>query len=175
MLDLDKISMKVNSVTPHMEKHGKENVLCVALGLQGAVDAKLLDGLDKTLRPLLFRKPGKDDTVQGELPGTNAPGDGLTKRKFTHVKAIDWNDKLLGYVIELGSGLTSTDPEVIEGVKVSGLRFEPMDGGTCVFSCKADFKADAELAGKCAAMLQEIIEVSLYAAATADERQAELV
>ncbi len=173
MLDLDKVGMKVNSVTPHAEKHGKENVLCVSLGLQGAIDAKLLDGLDITLRKLLFRKPGKDEITQQELPGTES-NDGLTKRKYTHVQSIAWTDKLLGYVIELGSGLTSTDPEVIEDVKVSGMAFEPMDGGTVVFKFKADFKADAELAGKCAAMLQEVVEVSLYAPTKADERQAEL-
>lgn len=160
MFELHKIQAKVSSVSPHAEKHGKENVPAISVKFDAKVPAIVLDGLDKTLRKILFRKPAKDEVVQGELPGTDET-EGLTAKKYPNIPSLAWTEKLLGYQLDIGSGLESTGLLEIDDVKVSGFVIEAMDGGTVGLSFKCDFKSDAKLAGALCQMLQETVEISL--------------
>lgn len=160
MFQLEKVQAKIDSVSPHAEKHGKENVPALSIKFSAKVPATVLDGLDKTLRKMLFRKPGKDEVVQGELPGTDET-EGLTSKKYPNIPALNWNDKLLGYTLQIGSGLQSTDLIEIDGVKVSGFVIEAMDGGTIGLSFKCDFHTYASLSGPLCSMVQETVEISL--------------
>lgn len=160
MFVLDRVQAKVASVTPHSEKHGKENVPALSVKFEAKLPASVLDGLDKTLRKLLFRKPAKDEVVQGELPGTDET-EGLTAKKYPHVPALPWDEKLLGYQLLIGSGLQSTDPLQCDDVKVSGFLIQAFDGGTVGITFKCNFPTDRELSGPLCSMVQEVVEISL--------------
>jgi len=160
MFLLDRVQAKICSVTPHAEKHGKENVPCISVKFEAKLPAIVLDGLDKTLRKMLFRKPGKDEVVQGELPGTDET-EGLTAKKYPKVPSVNWDEKLVGYQLLIGSGLQSTDPLQCDSVKVSGFTIQAFDGGSIGLSFKCDFPTDAELSGPLCSMVQEMAEISL--------------
>lgn len=161
MLQLTKVTAKITAVTPHAEKHGQDNVPACSIRFMAAVPAQVLDGLDKDLRKIFWRKPAKDESQQAELNGMES-NDGHTKLRHAKLAPQQWDEKFPGYTITLGSGLTSTTTEtVIDDATVSKIKFEPKDGGHAVLWFSANFQVDAELFGDVAMMLQESVELSL--------------
>lgn len=159
MFQLVKQQAKISSVNPRAEKHGKENVPAIDVKLQIRTRSTVLDGLDPTLRKLLFRKPAKDEVVQGELPVGDT--DDLTARKFKHLAMIPWNEKLLGYQLDIGSGLESTTALECDEVTVSAFKIEPLDGGSVCVDFTCSFPADEVQSGKLCQMIQEMVEITL--------------
>jgi hypothetical protein len=159
MFQLEKVQAKISSVNPRAEKHGKENVPAIDVKFHVVARNHVLAGLDPTLPKLLFRKPAKDEVVQGELPVGET--DELTARKFKHVPTIPWNEKLLGYELDIGSGLESTDPLECDEVTISGFKIEPMDGGSVGIDFTCSFPADENQSGKLCQMIQETVEITV--------------
>lgn len=161
MLQLDKVQAKVQAVTMHAEKHGQENVPACSVRFMCAVPANVLDGLNKDLRKVFWRKPARDESQQGELDGMQS-NEGHTKLRFHLLEPQVWNEKFTGHTLVIGSGLTATDSETtIKDTDVSKIKFEPKDGGHAVLSFSANFRGDSDLLGAIAVMLQESVELSL--------------
>lgn len=161
MLKLTKVQARISAVTPHAEKHGDENVPALSVRFITSVPAEVLDAIDGGLRKILFRKPSKDEVSQDELPGISS-NEGATKVRYPKLGAQSWDEKFTGYVLTVGSGLTSTSTEkTVDDVDLSKIKIEPKDGGSIVLSFSVNMEADAELMGAFGVMLQETIELTI--------------
>lgn len=161
MLHIIKTMAKLKAVTIVNEKHGQEDVPSISVGVEMAVDAKLLEGIDKALPAALFRKPLRDEQVQQEIDGV-AINDGMSNVRFPHEGARSWTEEFTGYTALIGSGLTTTDTEKhIEDVKLSKISYEPKDGGSVLLRFNLHFVVDEILMGAFGVSKGKMIELSL--------------
>lgn len=157
MFGLTNQQTKITSFTPRMEKHGDENVLAGTLKLETTYHSSVLDNFDKSLRKLLYRKPGAGE--QADLPLGDS--DGLTARKLPHLAPLKWDEDFPGYKIEIQSGLALDEVLKLDDVEIHGFAFEAMDGGSCTVRWSANFNQDGRTSGKLCQLMQETVELSL--------------
>lgn len=182
MFQLLKKQALIKSATLRTEKHGpKKEVPAITLRLVVKGPSTLLNGLDETLQKLLFRKPGKEEVIKGQLPQQELvgipepekPNGDLTARKYKQVGTLPWDEKLTNYVLDIGSGLESTPPLTCENVTVSGFQITPLDGGFVELEFNASFILDEEAAGKLAMMQKQLVEISMALSDEMEEEHAE--
>lgn len=171
MFQLLKQQAKIKTVTLRTEKHGpKEELPAVTIRFVVKGPVALLKGLDTTLPKLLFRKPSKDEVIKGELPQETLPGvpkapdEGdaeLTARKYKQVPSIPWEEKLIGYELDIGSGLESTEPLECDSVTVTAFNLTPLDGGFVEIEFNVGFLIDETVGGKLSQMQKQTVEISL--------------
>ena len=166
---IEKAQAKITSVTNRAELHGAESVPAMTLYLTLMAPANTADPLDANLRKLFFRKPGKEETVQGELPGTNS-NDGNTALRFPKVKSHLWEEKFTGYALVIGSGLQETGGITVDMVNIKHLLLTPREGGVIEYKIPCAFVVDEHLAGKMAMLNGQTVEVSI--APRSDAQQA---
>ncbi len=164
MFGVENVSATIKSVTPRAEKIGKKLVPAMSIGFAMRVPASVLDTIDPSLRKTLYQKAKKDTKASTETQADLLPdnGDGLTAKKFPKIPGISWNDKLLGYDMDVGSGLTATDPLQEELVNLTDFWIEAMDGGTVLVEFKAAFHPDEINSGKFNYLLGQQVQLSLY-------------
>lgn len=170
MFELTDQQAKINHFSPRMEKHGEENVLAGTLKLETTMHASVLDHFDKSLRKLLYRKPGAGE--QSELP--LGDGDGLTARKLPHLAPLKWDEDFPGYKIEIQSGLALDESIKLADVEIHGFAFEAMDGGSVTVRFSANFNQDGRTSGKLCQLIQETVELSLVAPTRDETKQQEM-
>jgi hypothetical protein len=167
---LSKSNAHVSSVTNRAERHGPNLEPAMTIGMKVSAPADSCDALDKQLNKLMFRKPGKEESVQGELPGTTA-NEGNTARRFPKIGTFPWNEKFDGYAIEIGSGLVSTGTQLVDMVDVTIVSITPKDGGAVEYTIKASFRIDEDLA-HLALLTGQDIEVSIRPRSEQQEQMA---
>lgn len=157
---IEKSQARVTSVTNRAELHGQEAVPAITLFLVLQAPAISADSLDKQLNKLFFRKPGKEESVQGELGGMSS-NEGNTALRFPKIKSHLWDEKLTGYALVIGSGLDSTGGITVDMVDIKHLLLTPREGGVIEYKVPCAFKVDEHLAGKMAMLNGQTVEVSL--------------
>lgn len=171
MFQLVKQQAKIKSVTLRTEKHGPKNeVPAITIRFVFKATMKTLSSIDQTLPKLLFRKPGKDEVINGALPPQDTlPGvplaeentTELTARKYKQVPSIPWEEKFTNCQLDIGSGLESTEPLECDGVTASSFNITPLDGGFAEIEMNCGFLVDEETAGKLAMMQKQTVEITL--------------
>jgi len=157
---LEAVQAKVTAVTPRAEIHGPELVPAMSIMLVAIAPAATMSPLDVQLNKICFRKPGKEESVQGELPGTTS-NEGHTALRFPKIKSHMWEEKLTGYAIKIGSGLSTTGGLFIDMVDIKHLVITPKEGGIVEYKIPCAFKVDSELAGDLAMLVGQTVEVTL--------------
>lgn len=175
------IGAKVVSVTNRGEKHGKELVAAQTMRLSYIIGGAHLDELDKSgsLRKSLFKKPSSkkapssesDTAVQTDLP-MNDNGE-LIEIKLKKVPSVPYKEKLPGYTLQMGSGLTATQPVVQYSCTLDAFTLTPLDGGSVQIDHNVHFAVDEEHAGFFACQVQRLVNIWLLPPGHEDE-EAEL-
>lgn len=157
MFQLNDQITKILSFNPRAEKHGDESVLAGDLKLETTCHSSVLDGFDKGIRKLLYRKPAPGE--QTELPLENT--DGLTARKLPQLQPLVWDEDFPGYRMEFNSGLALDENIVISDVEISKFRFEALDGGSVRITFRASFHPDGRISGKLCQLIDDQIDLTL--------------
>lgn len=130
------------SVTNRVEKHGDDDKPAVSLGLEITTGNDILDRIDPTLRPSLFKR--KDD--QPDLPDVEQILPVLRSHSMDRVMLTTAHD---GWTLNVDDGIDHTKPMVFGKVKVDKMSVEPKQGGSIVlrFRCGTS-DIDARRLGK---------------------------
>jgi hypothetical protein len=116
------------------------------------------------LRKALYKKAAKHKKQQDEDKQEMLPGvDDLTEPRFAgKIPSIKWDDVLEGYRMEIGSGLTATEPRRFTGVKLKNFEIWAQNGGTIKMKCSALVDADRETKGFLCEQLRQTVHISLH-------------
>jgi hypothetical protein len=165
MFEIQQVGAKVNAVINRAEKHGKELVAAQTMRLCFITGAEHLDALEgnQSLRKSLFKKRGKasrsEEGTQVELP-MGETGD-LTEVRLARVPSITWKEKLPGYTLMMGSGLTATAPVEQAAVTLSDFTITPKDGGSVQIEVNLGYAVEEGNAGFFACQVQRLVNITL--------------
>lgn len=166
MFTIKQTGAKVVSVTNRAEKHGKELVAAQTVRLSFITTGAHLDELDKSgaLRKALFKKPSHrskpSDENQSQMPLDGTENE-LSEIKLRNVPSVPYKDKLPGYVMQMGSGLTATQPVEQDECKLSDFTITPQANGMVQIEVNVHFAVDEEHAGFFAMQVQRLMVISL--------------
>lgn len=147
---------KIVSCTNVSEKHGKERVPAISIGLYLVGAATLLDQFDSALRPMLLRKP---QPTPGELPMEH---DGLTELRFPFMRNLAWDRKYAGYLLRFHIGASGAEDVLLAECGLKDIRFVVQEGGSVGIGFKVTAHPKDEIDhGKVATRLQQEIIVTL--------------
>jgi hypothetical protein len=147
---------KIVSCTNVSEKHGKERVPAISIGLYMVGPGSWLDQFDNALRPMLYRKP---QPTPGELPMEH---DGLTELRFPFMRNLAWDRKYAGYLLRFQIGATGSDDVLLAECGVKDIRFVAQEGGSVGVGFKVTAHPKDEVDhGKVATRLQQEIFITL--------------
>ena len=126
--------------------------------------SEILNALDPSLRGWLFCK----NAVQSDL--ANAAHDAPNLRQPRLVQQFDWVPRYAGYELRIHDlGLDESSDLVISGCEFNKIRVAPQEGGTVTVSWRLQFHPTEAQAGKLSTLIQETLDVSLFAPAGACE------
>jgi len=147
---------KINSVTNVAEKHGKERVAALSIGLYLVGGGELLDMFDVALRPMLYRKP---QPKPGELPMEH---DGLTELRFPFLRNLAWDRKYAGYLLRFHIGATGAEDVLLADCGLKDIRFVTQEGGSVGVHFKVTAHPKDEVDhGRIATRLQQEMIITL--------------
>jgi hypothetical protein len=147
---------KINSVTNVAEKHGKERVAALSIGLYLVGGAQLLDMFDVALRGMLYRKP---QPKPGELPMEH---DGLTELRFPFMRNLAWDKKYAGYLLRFHIGASGVEDVLLADCGLKDIRFVTQEGGSVGVHFKVTAHPKDEIDhGKIATRLQQELIITL--------------
>ena len=147
---------KIVSCTNVSEKHGKERVPAISIGLYLVGGGDLLDQFDTALRPMLYRRP---QPTPGELPMEH---DGLTELRFPFMRNLAWDRKYAGYTLRFRIGATGADDVLLAECGLKDIRFVAQEGGSVGIGFKVTAHPKDEVDhGKIATRLQQEIFIDL--------------
>jgi hypothetical protein len=113
----------------------------VKIDLEFAASNYLLTGLDGYVRGALFAKEGKkQQDGQGSIDGVEQVSDMPILTNFgKRCGWISWEQDLTGYHLLLAIGI-ATDASNLDltDCQITGLRFKPQEGGSCLFRCSVE-------------------------------------
>lgn len=167
MFTIQSTGAKVVAVTNRAEKHGK-NALVPAqtIRLSFMTSALHLDELDTNLRKSLFKKPsnkprgGEEGEEQPELALQD--NGNLTEPKFKgKVPSVPFKDKMPGYTLIMGSGLTDGIQVEQPNCTLSDFVIQALDGGSVKIEVNVSYKVDEEHAGYFACQVQQLVNIDL--------------
>jgi hypothetical protein len=115
---------KIVSVTNVSEKHGKDRVPALSIGLYMVGPGSWLDMYDSALRGMLYRKP---QPTPGELPMEH---DGLTELRFPFMRNLAWDRKYAGYMLRFRIGASGADDVMLSECGMKDIRFVAQEGGS---------------------------------------------
>lgn len=147
---------KIVSCTNVSEKHGKERVPAISIGLYIVGAQYLLDEFDIALVPMLFRKP---QPTPGELPMEH---DSRTELRFPFMRNLAWDRKYAGYTLRFHIGATGTEDVLLAECGLKDIRFVAQEGGSVGIGFKVTAHPKDEVDhGKVATRLQQEIMITL--------------
>lgn len=168
MFELKTHPCKLDSFTPRAEKHGDENVPAGTLTLSTRVHSSVLDQLDPSFRPFLFRKAEAGGDQQPLLPG-----DTMTALAKPNLKTLVLDEDFPGYTIEIGSGLGIKEPLRLTEAELSSFRIDAMSGGSVALKFAVSVHPNSEQAGLLCTAIQDTVDVTLIPP-TVDDAQGSL-
>src|SRR5690348_12226440 len=169
MFSLDNQESKIANFNTRSEKHGDDNVKAADLKIECTMHSSVLDCFDKSLRKLLYRKPGAGE--QTDLP---LGDDGLTARKLPRLAPLKWDEDLPGYKLHIVTGLAVDEILKLEDVEISSFVFEAMDGGSVSITFRASLHPDGRAAGKLFQLVQETVKITLTPPDSGEASQSKL-
>lgn len=147
---------KIVSCTNVSEKHGKERVPAISIGLYLVGAATLLDQFDSALRPMLLRK---SQPTPGELPMEH---DGLTELRFPFMRNLAWDRRYAGYILRFHIGASGAEDVLLAECGLKDIRFVVQEGGSVGIGFKVTAHPKDEIDhGKVATRLQQEIIITL--------------
>lgn len=152
---------KIVSCTNVSEKHGKERVPAISIGLYLVGSSSFLDQFDSALRTMLFRKP---QPAPGDLPADMFPEtkDGLTELRFPFMRNLAWDRKYAGYMLRFHIGASGADDVLLAECGLKDIRFVAQEGGSIGVAFKVTAHPKDEVDhGKIATRLQQEIFIDL--------------
>jgi hypothetical protein len=149
---------KIVSVTNVSEKHGKERVPALSIGLYLVGSGSILDQFDSALRPMLYRKP---QPTPGGLP-LEYDDNELTELRFPFMRNLAWDRKYAGFMLRIRIGATGADDVLLTECGLKDIRFVAQEGGSVGVAFKVTAHPKDEIDhGKVATRLQQEIFIDL--------------
>ncbi|PVX77209.1 hypothetical protein [Paraburkholderia unamae] len=144
---------KIVSTTPVSEKHGKDRVSALSIGLYVVLPSAALDHFDTALRPSIWRKPMPKP---GDLP---LESDELTELRFPFMRDYAWSRKYEGYLLRVHIGATGSEDVLLGECGIKDIRFVAQEGGSVGigFKVTAHPKDEHDLGKICTRLQQEVI------------------
>lgn len=147
---------KIVSCTNVSEKHGKERVPALSVGLYMVGAGTLLDQFDGALRGMLYRKPMP---APGDLPLDH---DELTELRFPFMRNLAWDRKYEGYILRFHIGASGSEDVLLGECGLKDIRFVAQEGGSVGVGFKVTAHPKDEIDhGKVATRLQQEIFITL--------------
>jgi len=147
---------KIVSCTNVSEKHGKERVAAISIGLYLVGGGELLDQFDSGLRAMLYRKP---QPTPGELPMEH---NGMTELRFPFMRNLAWDRKYAGYLLRFHIGATGSEDVLLAECGLKDIRFTTQEGGSVGVHFKVTAHPKDEVDhGKIATRLQQELMITL--------------
>lgn len=116
------IEARLATLTSRVEKHGDDDKPAASLGVEIETGNTILDGIDPTLRPTLW----KADDDQPMLPGVEPA---LTVLRCNSIDRVALPTKHEGWTLAIDDGIDDTKPALFGGCKVDKFTAEPKQGG----------------------------------------------
>lgn len=116
------VEARLATLTPRNERHGDDDKPAVSIGVEIETSNAILDGIDPTLRPTLW----KADDDQPQLPGVDAA---LTVLRCNSIDRVALPTKHEGWTLAIDDGIDDTKPSFFGGCKVDKFSAEPKQGG----------------------------------------------
>lgn len=149
---------KIVSVTNVSEKHGKDRVPALSIGLYLVGNSALLDHFDSALRGMLYRKPM---AKPGDLP-LEYGADDLTELRFPFMRNLAWDRKYEGYILRFHIGASGAEDVLLGECGLKDIRFVAQEGGSVGIGFKVTAHPKDEVDhGKVATRLQQEIFITL--------------
>jgi hypothetical protein len=156
MFTLQNQLCKIHSVTNVSEKHGKDRVPALSIGLYLVGPQDLLDQFDPALVPMLYRRP---QPTPGELPMDH---DAFTELRFPFMRHLSWERKYQGYMLRFHTGATGADDVLLAECGLKDIRFVAQEGGSVGIGFKVTAHPNNEVDhGRIATRLQQEIFIDL--------------
>jgi hypothetical protein len=147
---------KIVSVTNVSEKHGKERVPALSIGVYMVGPGSWLDMYDSALRTMLYRKP---QPTPGELPMDH---DDLTELRFPFMRNLAWDRKYAGYLVRFRIGASGSEDVLLAECGLKDIRFVAQEGGSVGIGFKVTAHPNTEIDhGKICVRLQQEIFIDL--------------
>src|SRR6185437_7581140 len=124
MFKLQNQLAKISSVTNVAEKHGKDRVAAMSIGLYLVGSQSLLNDFDTALAPMIWRRP---QPTPGELPMDH---DQLTELRFPFMRDFAWSRKYAGYLLRFRIGASGADDVLLAECGLKDIRFVAQEGGS---------------------------------------------
>ena len=149
---------KIVSVTNVSEKHGKDRVPALSIGLYLVGSGSMLDQFDAALRPMLYRKP---QLTPGGLP-LEYDDNELTELRFPFMRNLAWDRKYAGYLLRFRIGASGADDVLLAECGLKDIRFVAQEGGSVGIAFKVTAHPKDEIDhGRIATRLQQEIFIDL--------------
>ncbi|CAE6713613.1 hypothetical protein R75461_01177 [Paraburkholderia nemoris] len=156
MFTLQNQLCKIVSCTNVAEKHGKERVAALSIGLYLVGSQWLLDDFDIALAPMIWRRP---QPTPGELPMDHTD---LTELRFPFMRDFAWSRKYAGYTLRFRIGATGAEDVLLAECGLKDIRFVAQEGGSVGIGFKVTAHPKDEVDhGKIATRLQQEIFIDL--------------
>jgi hypothetical protein len=160
MLRCDEQIATVSNVNIRSENHGDDHVTGCDINVTFETSAKVLDSFDKGLREAMYA----DDEKSGQkrVPGTGAGEEGPRLRFNGTLGPLAIKKEWPGYSVGIAWGDIASTVELSLGdVKVTKIKAEPKDGGTCAIGLQMQCHPKKEDYGDLALLLQKEIRLTL--------------
>lgn len=172
MLKCEEQTATVSSVNPRAEIHGEDRVPACDVNIYFETGAKVLDSLIKGLRDAMYTDEDKK-AGQQRIPGTESKG-GASLRFNGSLGPLSIKKEWPGYKAGIiwGDLAGSVNLELAD-VKVTKIKVEPKDGGTCGISLQMQCHPQKSDAGELFALVQKEIRLTLTPPSAADLKRIE--
>lgn len=130
---------RLASMTTRIEKHGDDDKPAISLGLEIVAANTILDQIDPTLRPSLYKRK---DEAQADVPDVE---EAMPVLRCNSIDRVILPTKHEGWTLWVDDGIDDTEPMVFGSVKVDKLSVEPKQGGSVVLRLRlgtSDIDAD---------------------------------
>ncbi|CAG4900500.1 hypothetical protein [Paraburkholderia saeva] len=147
---------KIVSCTNVSEKHGKDRVTAISIGLYLVGPQDLLDAFDSALVTTLWRRP---QPKPGDLPMDRT---NFTELRFPFMRNLAWDRKYAGYLLRFHIGATGADDVLLAECGLKDIRFVAQEGGSVGVGFKVTAHPKDEIDhGRIATRLQQEIFIDL--------------
>jgi hypothetical protein len=154
--------MRLVSVNPRRELHGKEHVPAVDLKLRVELPNGGLSMFDgHLLSAMYYRSAAASANPQPGLEGVE-PVSELPNRRFPDLGPLKWEREQAGYEMTIAHGINENSAIELEGCLVNSFVIDPKEGGTVevTFRVQCD-KIDESALGKLCVLIDSDIEAAL--------------
>ncbi len=159
MFRLDQESCKLSSVSPRNEFHGDDHKLACSLKFTATLANTVLNQFDEGLRPLLFKRPAKEDQDLADQGSDD--DDYLAALRFPEMGKIKWDYEGAGYRMVIAYGVTGKEDIILINAEVNKFAFDCKQGGSVELEFNVNgHPTEAEM-GKLCSLLQSDVDLTL--------------